>query len=1074
MPRIKIQIRANMHRRLQAAADTRIAPLARFTCLYCTSWSTTASGRTRHILFNPPCADADARDVARARATREEARRLGIALPLMTGVPLDEVINDLNLHAEDWAPLVDPPPGDATMAAGDTTTAATGATTADAANPDDTRMSDPPTPPRAPSQAPADQDSTEQGLDEGGGEGNGDGNGRGGEGERDHGECGKPFVEPFFDPRAGQPINDSRAEPFDLRAHMKSVGRFASPADFEVAELLMTTKMTNAARDAHLKSRKYRGKTPWRNAAAMLDGIDKKLPHGPDWKATVLSVGEDEEDLFVVYLRDVIEVLRELIGNSRFKRYMRYAPEKHWTSGNKKKRVYGEMWTGDWWWNMQELLKDAHATIVPLILASDKTTLSIIGGDQQAYPVYLTIGNISKKIRRKARKRATILIAYLPVESFEDFDDAQRERLKGELVHRAMELVLEPLKKAGEEGVEMYCADGRLRCVYPLLAAYVADYPEQCLMACTSQGRCPICKVTYRRRARYKRKPGRRRRKLDLKALRAFLATEDLAELEERGLKPWWPFWARLPRAEFAGCITPDLLHQIHKGMFKSHLVKWVRRILGDKVVDKRMSAMTRISGVRHFKKGISTVQKWTGRESKEMAMQFLPVVAESMTDDLVRLTRALLDHMYRAHAGRMTEDELEEMEAAWAEFHRLKPALVASGALKNAGSFNRISKLHTVLHWPQSIRELGTPDGYNTEAPEHLHIEYAKEPWRASNGVDAVPQMIKFIQRQEAIRIQRAHLDAFLVLIRKELEAQDRGGGGDDGDEHDSDSEGEEGDDDEWEDVDEGGEETPDTDGVHYPSPRLAIAGTPSQYNCSAKQIVTEYKATDLIPALTRFFESEVASANGRSRPNQWDRLRVPNVSPHNLFNVWHRFALHQARLPFAPDEPLRRDVVRAKPLTRNPYGLLRREAVFDTVLYRDPSTPTNGSHGLHRYRAARVRAIFTPPHNTQHLCPEQHLAYIEFFTPFSRTNNTPHGLYTTSTALHGDSRRRQVAVVPLSHIHMTCHIAPRFERVDPEVRLSRRTDLLAMARGFFYNHYSSYYNYKLFEHWRKRAARS
>jgi hypothetical protein len=69
-------------------------------------------------------------------------------------------------------------------------------------------------------------------------------------------ECGAPFVEGFCDARAGQPIDDSRAAPFDLRAHMASVGRFASPKDFEVAELLMTTKMTNESRDEHLKSRK--------------------------------------------------------------------------------------------------------------------------------------------------------------------------------------------------------------------------------------------------------------------------------------------------------------------------------------------------------------------------------------------------------------------------------------------------------------------------------------------------------------------------------------------------------------------------------------------------------------------------------------------------------------------------------------------------------------------------------------------------------------------------------------------------------------------------------------------------
>jgi hypothetical protein len=593
-------------------------------------------------------------------------------------------------------------------------------------------------------------------------------------------------------------------------------------------------------------------------------------------------------------------------------------------------------------------LKDPFATIVPLIVASDKTTLSAIGGDQQAYPVYLTIGNISKRLRRKATQRATILIGYLPVEDFSDVaDDKERTRLKGELVHRAMDILLEPLKKAGKEGVEMNCADGYLRRVYPILAAYEADFPEQCLMGCTSQSRCPICPVPYHQRANYRRKPGRRHRGDDLAALRSYLATNDLKELDERGLKPWWPFWAHLPHANYATCVTPDLLHQLHKGIFKDHLVKWLMLIMMKPVIDSRMAAMTRASGMRHFDKGISKVQKWTGRESKEMGMQLLPAVAESTTDNMVRLTRAVLDHMYRAHATRMTEGELEEMEDAWRTFHQLKGELVARGAVQEMHHLNRISKLHTVLHWPRSIRELGTPDGFNTEAPEYLHIEFAKEPWRHSNGVDALPQMITFIQRQEAIRIHRAHLNAWLAQIRRGLRRRERELAGED---MGSDDEGgSESADDEWEDVEEGNSDAP-PDATHYPQPGLAIALQATVPNISGNDIIEKYHAPDLMRALKRFLEAEAASANGRDRPNEIDRLRVPPLSPYNVFKVWHRFALHHVPLPFSPDEPPRRDVVRAKPATRNFYGRVTRPAAFDTVLYHDRNSPNADAHGLHR----------------------------------------------------------------------------------------------------------------------------
>lgn len=132
----------------------------------------------------------------------------------------------------------------------------------------------------------------------------------------------------------------------------------------------------------------------------------------------------------------------------------------------------------------------------------------------------------------------------------------------------------------------------------------------------------------------------------------------------------------------------------------------------------------------------------------------------------------------------------------------------------------------------------------------------------------------------------------------------------------------------------------------------------------------------------------------------------------------------------------------------------------------------PVSELTGLTGYRAARVRVIFTPPSITSKIHPSyEQLAYIEFFTPFSRQNNTPHGMYTTSTAFHSDGRR-QVAVVPISHIHMTCHIAPRFVQVPLDVPLNRYSDLLASTKAFFCNHYVNHYVYKLFEHWRKRAG--
>ncbi|KAG8727545.1 hypothetical protein FRC10_005865, partial [Ceratobasidium sp. 414] len=73
---------------------------------------------------------------------------------------------------------------------------------------------------------------------------------------------------------------------------------------------------------------------------------------------------------------------------------------------------------------------------------------------------------------------------------------------------------------------------------------------------------------------------------------------------------------------------------------------------------------------------------------------------------------------------------------------------------------FDRIAKLHMLEHYTESIRELGTPDGYSTETPEHLHIIYVKIPWHMSNQCAPFPQMTKYVQRLEAIQIQCTILD--------------------------------------------------------------------------------------------------------------------------------------------------------------------------------------------------------------------------------------------------------------------------------------------------------------------------
>ena len=73
--------------------------------------------------------------------------------------------------------------------------------------------------------------------------------------------------------------------------------------------------------------------------------------------------------------------------------HMVFGPERLFDSTGR--RVYNEIHTTDWWWETQDLVPRG-GTVVPLLLASDKTDLTNFSGDKPAWPVYMSIGNISE------------------------------------------------------------------------------------------------------------------------------------------------------------------------------------------------------------------------------------------------------------------------------------------------------------------------------------------------------------------------------------------------------------------------------------------------------------------------------------------------------------------------------------------------------------------------------------------------------------------------------------------------------------------------------------------------------
>ncbi|KAH3939082.1 hypothetical protein HBH53_239440 [Parastagonospora nodorum] len=69
--------------------------------------------------------------------------------------------------------------------------------------------------------------------------------------------------------------------------------------------------------------------------------------------------------------------------------------------------------------NIQQSLPDG-ATVVPIIISVNKTQLSLISGDIAAWPVYVTIRNLSREAQRRRSTPGTLLAEFIPTTKIRD------------------------------------------------------------------------------------------------------------------------------------------------------------------------------------------------------------------------------------------------------------------------------------------------------------------------------------------------------------------------------------------------------------------------------------------------------------------------------------------------------------------------------------------------------------------------------------------------------------------------------------------------------------------------------
>ncbi|KAF8876593.1 hypothetical protein CPB84DRAFT_1817663 [Gymnopilus junonius] len=116
------------------------------------------------------------------------------------------------------------------------------------------------------------------------------------------------------------------------------------------------------------------------------------------------------------------------------------------------------------------------------------------------------------------------------------------------------------------------------------------------------------------------------------------------------------------------------------------------------------------------------------------MAKILLGCLVSLMAQQGIKAVKALLDFIYLAQYTSHNKETLDYMKNALEEFHDNKQYFINIQCQEHLN----LPKLHSLIHYVDSIELFGMTNNYNTEMFEHLHIDFAKH--------DEFPQMIRCI----------------------------------------------------------------------------------------------------------------------------------------------------------------------------------------------------------------------------------------------------------------------------------------------------------------------------------------
>ncbi|KAG0706602.1 hypothetical protein DFH29DRAFT_980278 [Suillus ampliporus] len=221
---------------------------------------------------------------------------------------------------------------------------------------------------------------------------------------------------------------------------------FDGPGEWSLTKFLVEN-LTQTQIDQFLKLEWFqmRERPAFKSKDKLFFYLDLLPGCGPKWQCTEFRLKgyESEQPIYLIW-RDALEVAKQLFANPVYANHMCYDPHKVY---NRTEREFGEFWTTDDAWMMQDQLPPG-ATIVPIIMASDKTPVTRHTGRLEMHSLFLTIGNI----------QSDCCAAFMPTPTFLISLNYQT-LLQSRLWHRCIDFVTANLKVAVGVGEFMDLCD---------------------------------------------------------------------------------------------------------------------------------------------------------------------------------------------------------------------------------------------------------------------------------------------------------------------------------------------------------------------------------------------------------------------------------------------------------------------------------------------------------------------------------------------------------------------------------------------------------------------------------------